>query len=204
MKRNGTNRLRRFVTENRRRLLFLLLPLSGFVCGLLVYTAVRGTTWADLLPIRQVPAGFRGVVTQWLQSCFQPVLLLAVLFVSGLSAGGSLPAVMVPLFWGIGLGLTQAYYYAQGFRGVAVVAAVLLPHAAMEVVALLMGASECMRMSTRFAVQLLPRSAHCGGLWQDFRLYAVRFLLLLLLLLCAGAIDVALRLLCANWLGVPV
>lgn len=200
MRRKGTTRIARFISDNRRLLLFLLLPLIGCVCGLLLYGTVRNADWAGLLTIGRVPANVSGVFSQFWSSCFQPILLLALLFVSGLSACGIPAALVVPVFWGIGLGLTEAYYCATGFGGVAVVAAVLLPHSVMEAVALLMGASECFRMSVRFAASLLPRSAHCGGLWQEFRLYAVRFLLLILLLLGAGALDVGMRLICAGWL----
>jgi hypothetical protein len=70
----------------------------------------------------------------------------------------------------------------------------------MEAVVLLMASSECLRMSLHFAATLLPRSAHCGGLWQEFRLYGLRFVVLLLLMLAAGALDVGMRLVCVNWL----
>ena len=200
MRRKGTTRIARFISDNRRLLLFLLLPLIGCVCGLLLYGTVCNADWARLLTIGRVPANVSGVFSQFWSSCFQPILLLALLFVSGLSACGIPAALVVPVFWGIGLGLTEAYYFAAGFGGAAVVAAVLLPHSVMEAVALLMGASECFRMSARFAVCLSPHSAHCGGLWQEFRLYAVRFLLLTLLLLGAGALDVGMRLICAGWL----
>ena len=200
MKRTGTTRMVRFVKENQRLLLFLLLPIGGCLCGLLLYGAVSAAEWITLVEIRPVPVGIGQVFSQLFESCFQPILLLAILFVSGLSACGIPAALAVPVFWGMGVGLTQACYYAEGWGGVAVVAAVLLPHSVMEAVVLLMAASECFRMSVRFAVQLLPRSAHCGGLWQDFRLYAVRFLLLLLLLFVAGALDVGMRLLCVGWL----
>lgn len=201
MKRKRTSRIGRFLRENRRLLLFLLLPLAGVVCGLLLYAPTGDTVWGKLVVIEPVPSGFHGVFSQFWSSCFQPMLLLCVLFVAGLSACGVPVALLVPAFWGIGLGLTQAHYAAEGLGGLAVIAAVLLPHSVMEAVVLLMAASECFRMSVRFAASLLPRSAHCGGLWQDFRMYAVRFLLLLLLLLGASVLDVGMRLLCAGWLS---
>ena len=200
MKRKSKGAFRRFLADNYRTLLFLALPLAGCLCGSLLYGAVRGSVWARLLPIGAVPRTFGAIWSAFWSSCFQPLLLLAVLFVSGLSACGLPAAMATPVFWGIGLGLTQAYYYASGWAGVGVTAAVLLPHSVMEAVALLMGAAECFRMSVRFAALLLPHSAHCGGLWQPFRLYAMRFFLLALLLLGAAATDVGTRLLCAGWL----
>lgn len=200
MKRKSTGRVRRFFVSNYRTLLFLALPLIGCLFGLFLYSVVRGSDWARLLPIRAVPKTFGAICSAFWSSCFQPLLLLAVLFVAGLSACGVPIALATPVFWGIGLGLTQAYYYASGWAGVGITAAVLLPHSVMEAVALLMGTAECFRMSLRFTAVLLPHSAHCGGLWQPFRLYAMRFLLLTLLLFGAAAVDVGMRLLCAGWL----
>ena len=200
MKRKRTTALKRFIGDNRRLLLFLLLPTLGCVCGLLLYVGVRTSAWAAWLPIRPIPAGVGPVFSQFFSSCFQPLVLLAILFTAGLSACGAPLVLAVPVFWGIGFGLTQACCYADGWFGAAVAAVVLLPHSVMEAVALLMGASEGLRMSLRFATSLLPRSAHCGGLWQEFRLYALRFAVLLLILLGAGALDVGMRLVCSNWL----
>lgn len=200
MKRRSTDKVRRFLADNYRTLLFLVLPLAGCLLGVLLYGAVRGSSWATLLPIGSVPRTFGAICSAFWSSCFQPLLLLALLFVAGLSACGSPVALATPVFWGVGLGLTQAYYYAGGWAGVGVTAAVLLPHSVMEAVALLMGAAECFRMSICFATILLPHSAHCGGLWQPFRLYVMRFLLLTLLLFGAAALDVGMRLLCAGWL----
>lgn len=200
MKRKSTGRVRRFFASNYRTLAFLALPLMGCLFGSLLYGAVQGSAWIRLLPIGGVPRTFGAICSAFWSSCFQPLLLLALLFVAGLSACGVPVALATPVFWGIGLGLTLAYYYAVGWSGVGVTAAVLLPHSVMEAVALIMGAAECFRMSVRFAAVLLPHSAHCGGLWQPFRLYAMRFLLLALLLFGAAALDVGMRLLCAGWL----
>ncbi len=200
MRRKRTNRVGRFITDNRRLLAFLLLPIGGCVCGMVLYGLVQPAEWLGLLTVESVSRSFSGVFSQLFESCFQPVLLLALLFIAGLSACGAPIAVVIPIFWGLGLGMTQACYYANGWQGLLVVAAVMLPHSAMEAVALLMASSECLRMSLRFTVLLLPRSAHCGGLWQEFRLYCFRFLVLLLLLFGAGALDVAMRLIFAGWL----
>ncbi len=193
-----TNSVGHFFVQHRRLLLFLLLPLLGCVVGLIVYTSlseVLPAQWLALLPLKPIVGGVSGAFAQWFASCFQPLCLLLLLFLAGLSAFGAPLVIVVPVFWGIGLGMSEAYYANVGARGWLVLAAVLLPHAVMELVALLMGCSEAMRMTLLVTVQLLPRSARCGGLWQDFRLYLVRFLLLAALLLGAGALDVVLRLL---------
>ncbi len=200
MKRRRTNRIRRFFAENGRVLLFLLLPLIGCACGIPLYVALKDTAWVSVLTADRVMFSFGGVLFAWLESCFQPLLLLLVLFLCGLSVCGAPAAVLVPLFWGFGLGLVQAHYYAEGWRGIALAAAVVLPHAVMEIVTLLMGASECLQMSVRVTGQLLPSGSRCGGLWQSFRRYLLRFLVLAALLLVAAAVDVALRIACSTML----
>ncbi len=193
-----TNSIAIFLKQNRRLLLLLLLPLIGCISGMVLYSPLSTSLpaeWWSLLPLTPVRADAASVFSQWLSSCFQPLCLLALLFFSGVSACGAPLVVLVPVFWGIGLGLSETYYAQSGMSGWLVLAVVLLPPAIMELVALLMACSEALRLTLLMAVQFLPRSARCGGLWQDFRLYCVRFLVLLAFVLGAGALDVILRLL---------
>lgn len=193
-----TNSIGNFLKQHRRLLLLLLLPLIGCIGGMLLYSPLSlslPTEWLALLPLTPVKGDFSSILSQWVSSCFQPLCLLALLFFSGVSACGAPFVVLVPIFWGIGLGFSEAYYVQSGMSGWLVLAVILLPSAIMELVALLMACSEALRLTLLMAVQLLPRSARCGGLWQDFRLYCMRFLLLLAFILGASALDVILRLL---------
>ncbi len=196
MKRKRTTRLLRAVREHYPLLLLLLLPVLGLVIGLLL----SDVQWMGLTALSPIEAGFGGLCTAFWESCFQPMLLLCLLFLAGLSACGVPLIVLVPVFWGIGLGAVLGGYAAEGVGGLAVIAVAVLPHSAMEAVALIMATAESARMSLRFAVQVLPRSAQLGSLWPRFRLYGLRFLVLSGLLLAAGAVDVAMRRLCAAWL----
>lgn len=193
-----TNSIVSFLKQNQRFLLFLLLPLIGCIGGILFYSPLSTSLpaeWLALLPLTPVNGDIADVLWQWLSSCFQPLCLLALLFFSGASACGAPLILLVPIFWGIGLGFSEAYYIQSGMNGWLVLAVVLLPPAIMELVALLMACSEALRLTLLMAVQLLPRSARCGGLWRDFRLYCMRFLMLLAFILGACALDVILRLL---------
>ncbi len=200
MRRKRTNRVGRFLADNRRILCFLLLPIVGCICGMLLYSTVRSASWLTLFTVERITPKFPAAFSALFESCFQPIVLLTALFLAGLSACGAPFAVIIPLFWGLGLGMTQAGYYATGWGGVLTVSAVILPHAVMELVAILMAASESLRMSLRFTAVVLPRTAHCGGLWQEFRLYCIRFAVLLFLLFGAGALDVILRLIFSSLL----
>lgn len=195
-----TNPLLHFISHNKRLLLLLLLPLIGCVCGVSLYDTLQ-EPWAALLPVKAVEGSITAIFSQWLIACFQPVCLLLVLFLSGLSVCGTPLIAAVPIFWGLSLGLCEAHVLQHSAHGWAILAILVLPAAVAELVALLMATSESLRMSWLVAVQVVPRSARCGGLWTDFRLYVVRFLCLLLIVLGAGALDVLLRLIAGGLLS---
>ena len=169
----------------------------GVLGGVLVFTLSRSLLSEELavmLQVQAVQGGIRGGISQLFSSCFSTVCMLGLLFLAGLSACGAPLTLVVPFFFGLGLGMTQAYYYGAGGSGVVFTAVLVIPHSLVAGAALLMGCAESMRMSFLLAGQLLPNSAHCGGLWLDFRLYCVRFLLFVGLALGAGVLDVCLRL----------
>ncbi len=199
MKRTTTRRRREataFITENRRLFPFVGLFLLGVLCGVLVYLASARPVeeWTGLL---QLSAGIHswqsGLAALW-GSVLSVVVLLGVLFLLGLWSCGAPFILLVPLFHGLGLGLTEAYYYSLGGQGVAAVALIVMPHGLLCAAVLVMAAVESLRLSTKLSRQLLP-SASCGGLWVPFRLYCLRFLLFLLMTVFVGLLDILLRVL---------
>ncbi|MDD6237277.1 MAG: hypothetical protein PUB00_07850 [Clostridiales bacterium] len=185
-----------FLAANSRLLVFLLLFLSGTFLGSMIFAASHEALIKDLsviLEVQAITGGFKGGVGALFSSCLSTILLLAVLFLSGLSACGAPVTAIVPFFFGLGLGLTEAYYYGIGGAGIAFVALLVIPHALMAAIALLMGCAETLRMSLLLSNQLLPTSAHCGNLWPDFKLYCARFLIFIGIAFGAGVLDVCLR-----------
>lgn len=196
------NSLGEFFASNRRLLVFLSLFLLGVFGGAMVFTVSHSALNPELSLLLKIPpidGGFRGGISVLFSSCFSTVVLLLLLFLAGLTACGAPVAVLVPIFFGLGVGLTEAYYYGAGRSGILFVALLVIPHSLLAATALIMGCSESLRMSLLLSGQLLP-SAHCGGLWQDFRLYCVRFLVFFGLAFGAGVLDVFLRLACSSWL----
>ncbi|MCI9413765.1 MAG: hypothetical protein HFJ79_01115 [Clostridiales bacterium] len=185
-----------YLSENSRLVFFTVLLLSGAVFGMLVFLV--SSPWVSgelalILKVRGVPEGFMGGMSGLLSSCLSPLILLGLLFLVGLSACGAPVILLVPLFYGLGLGMTEAYYYSTGAAGIGVTALLILPHSLMAGVSLILAGAESMRMSLRFSGQLLP-SAPMGGMWQDFKMYCVRFLIYLGLIFGSGVLDVFLRL----------
>ena len=128
MQRTTTRRQReinRVITHNRRLFPLAGLCVAGVAVGVAVYRTAGDRIPAALMSLSPVPAG------GWWQalgsSCFSSVLWLAALFLLGLWGCGAPFILAVPLLHGIGLGLTEAYYYQQGWGGVAMVAAAVMP-----------------------------------------------------------------------------
>ena len=198
MKRTTTRhrrQLKRFFTENRRLFPFAGLFLAGVMAGVAVYRATgSGSALDRLLPVPPITDGW--LVGLW-QSGFSALVLLVALFLLGLWACGAPFILLVPLFHGLGLGLTEAYYYAQGDVGT--VALLVMPVGLLYAVVLTMAGVESLRLSTGLSRRLLP-SGEEGGLWDGFRLYGLRFLLFLAATLLVAGLDVALRLLLPQYL----
>ena len=189
--------LREFFGENRRLLLFLLLFVTGTVLGVVVFMMTHEQLADDLLLMFGQHAGISGFqegIAVLCASCLSSFVLLGLLFLGGLSAYGAPLAFLVPLFFGLGLGLTEAYQYQlRGCMGIVYVAVLVLPHTLVAAAGLLMGCAESLRMSVAISRQLLPGST-IGGLWPMFRMYCVRFLLFVGIALVSGVLDVCLQL----------
>lgn len=190
-----------FLAANRLLLVFCLLFLAGVLLGVIVFALSRSFISSELglmLNGNSAVQGFNGGIAELFSSSFSAILLLALLFLFGLSACGVPFAVIVPLFFGMGIGLTEAYYYSTGIAGIAAVALLIAPHYLVAAAALTLGSMESIRMSLLFSRQLLP-GGFMGGLWTDFKLYCARFLVFLGLAFASGILDVIMRLLFGHY-----
>lgn len=212
MKRTNSRRWKQsvqFCKENRRLFPFAGLFLLGVMLGVTVYvTAGHRVTadWDSLLRVSAVSGSVSAGMQALWSACFSTVVLLAALYLLGLWACGAPFVLLVPLFYGLGLGLTEAHYYAMGRAGVVAVAAVILPCGLLTAMVLVMAGAESLRLSAELSRQLLPKSTSPAnpfstrqrverdtGLWGAFRLYSLRFLLFLVAAFGAALIEVLLR-----------
>lgn len=203
MKRTTTRRRRErmeFLAENRRLFPFAGVFLLGAVLGVAAYLTVAKSIlpdWSTLLRVPGVTGGLRAGLHALWGASFSLLVLLAALFLLGMWPCGAPFTLLIPLFHGVGLGLTEAYYYTLGGRGVLAVAAVILPHGLLCAAVLVMAGVESFRLSVRLSRQLLPPTAapHAGdgdSLWPQFRLYCLRFLLFALAAVAVGLAHVLL------------
>lgn len=112
-----------------------------------------------MLDIPAIQGGFQGGISVLFSSCFLTFVLLLALFLAGLSTYGAPVTALVPIFFGLGAGLTEAYYYGAGRPGILFVALLVVPRVLIAATALLMGCSESLRMSLLLSGQLLPNAA---------------------------------------------
>ena len=195
MKRTTTRRRREmksFVADNRRLFPFVLLFLVGVGMGVGVYMTADHLVPTDWLALPPVGEGVRGWLTALGEAGFSTAALLGVLFLLGLWACGVPFILLVPLFHGVGLGLTEAYYYGMGWQGVGLVAALVMPIGLLSTAVLVAACAESLHLSVCLSRRLLPGDAE-EGLWSRFRLYSLRFLLFLGAAVAVALIEVLLR-----------
>ena len=194
MKRTTTRRrreLKHFVTDNRRLFPFVGLFVAGVAAGVAVYTAARDQIPARLVTLSPVPAGIGGWLTALGGGCFSVLCLLAALFLFGLWGCGAPFILAVPLFHGLGVGMTEAHYYSLGWGGVATVAAAVMPVGLLTAVVLAAAGAQSLRMSVGLTRRLLGGESTADT--KDFRLYCLRFLIFVAAAVAVGILDVLIR-----------
>lgn len=183
-----------FFQTHRTLVIFTVVFLLGLGIGVHVFG--RFGTVPGLFESHEVTAVDGGVgeaVRFIFSSAFSGWLLLLCLYVMGLSPCGVPAAAIVSLFYGMGVGLSLAQQYAEGFTGVLFSAVLIVPRSVLCVAALLIGCCETVRMSTLVGRQFFRSEAH-SGMAADFRLYSLRFLILFGLVLVSAVADFVLRL----------
>lgn len=187
----------RFVLQNQRLLWLLGLFLCGVQIGCLVFQAAwrpLGAALSGLLSPTPLGGGLGSALRHWISYAGPHFLLLLLLFMFGFSVCGVPLALVVPVFFGAGIGLSEAYHFAQGPMGVGYVALIVLPPALLTATALLTACAESVRFSAKLCRVVLPHPTIGSSLWLDFKLYLARFLLCVGLLTAAGVLDTVLRL----------
>lgn len=181
-----------FVADNRRLFPFVALFLVGVAVGVGAYLTTADRLPAALTALSPVSEGALGWLRGWGEACFSTVVLLGALFLLGLWACGIPFILLVPLFHGVGLGLTEAYYYRLGMSGVAVVATVVMPVGLLSAAVLVAACAESVQLSACLSRRLLSQ-VEGEGLYGRFRLYGLRFLLFLGVAMIVALIEVLLR-----------
>lgn len=180
--------LRRFVGTNSRLFLFLGLLLVGVIVGCRLAPHMPQSTTALIQSLSISKTSFSGVTevfSVFWQGSLVFLVAIGLLMLSGMSLCG-IPAVLcIPALCGVWIGLFESVLLAT--RGMQALA-LALPGTLLAVWAVLIACAEAFRLTLRLVAQVMPGTPKTG-LWRDFRLFFLRFLLCFLLAFLASAIQ---------------
>lgn len=129
---------------------------------------------------------FAGIMIRSLTS---NTIFLAVVFLAGFSVIGQPIAIITLLIRGIGLGVTLAGFYGNyGRSGIIFSLAMLIPGAAISVVALAIGVRESIVLSNIY-LRISLSSKQENGLLETIKLYGAKFFTLEVILSVSAGVD---------------
>lgn len=156
----------------------MVLIFLGVVGGSLLFPSLSEEHRRFLVSIYRipnVPTDFLNGCTYVLSSSFRSVVLLMLLFLCGLTAFGWPLILLILVLFGFQVGVTNCSVYTDsGFITLALTEVLPL---IFTFIGMVIASREALRMSSIFAGQLLPSSAHCGSIWNDFKRYLSVFLI---------------------------
>ena len=185
---------RAFWNANSRLLLFLTLVLTGVVAGCVWYARFPAEYRPLLAFFEQSEGGFSGfseTLFAFLRHSLVTLSAVGLLMLGGMSLCGLPVTLLIPLVYGGAWGLYLTSVTQS--RGIAALA-LTLPEALIAVWTVLIACAEALRLTLRLVSLVMPGSQK-SGLWRDFRLFFLRFLLCFLLALLASAVGTTLAVL---------
>ena len=184
--------LNHFIADNRRLFPFVGLFLLGAMVGVAIYVTLLPQDLTAVLSLQPIGSGAAGWFHGVWSSLFSTLTMLTALFLLGLWGCGAPFILLIPLFHGLGVGLTEAHYYARGLSGVLTTAGVILPVGLLTGAVLASAGAESLRLSVGVSRRLVSGDSE-EGLRDPFRLYSLRFLLFLAGAVTVSILDVLLR-----------
>ncbi len=173
--------------------ILLILFLLGMVYGALMVGFGQAQTSDQLSILTDQFINKRAeqsIVFTFFNSFSSSMLLLFAAFLLGFCAVGQPGSFFIPLFRGLGLGLSTAYLYAQrGWQGALFTLILILPTAAISTFALLLASKESIRFSNRMFKMLLPDRFESDIDGDTLRLYLLRFFVLMGLIALSALVD---------------
>ncbi len=193
-----TKGVRGVAISGNRKLLFLSL---AFILGLLIGVLVMRGAGEQLTA--SVEKGFTSYVEQRQSHSFGSTFLYSLTsvfpffvaaFICGLCMVGTPGAFFIPCFRGLGLGFTTGYLYTvYGMKGMAFSALLIIPPSLVSTVALLLACRETWGFSLMLFKGVLP-DAPSLALRNDFKIYCLRFLFILGVMLFSCLLDAGMSL----------
>lgn len=200
--RKNHNGIVKFIRENKLISLLTLFLICGMVLG------AASARFANDNMIENMDflfaSNFKVRASQSLFNTFAASLTSSFIFVictflMGLSVWGVVPIPIIPLFRGVGLGLTAGFLYSNyGFKGFAYHLIVLLPGILISAAAIILEAKEAIFFSLKLASTISPKSSP-EKMWTKFRMYLLHTGYVFIISVVASIIDTLFTVLFAGW-----
>lgn len=177
-------------TDGRLTLLTALY-FAGVFLGVILYGTLDGERLGALNDITGSFVYGRLNHTFWetlVNSFSGAFLVLTACFWLGFSAAAQPIELLVPVFRGLGAGVSLAGMYGSfGLAGVGMSAVLIIPGAVLSAFALIIAAREALEMSGKMFSSVFGRTA--SGEAIDFRLYVTKFVILFIILTVSSLAD---------------
>lgn len=112
-------------------------------------------------------------------------------YLLGYSAIGQVASFFVPMFKGLGIGLTMGHLYlSYGLKGVSYSALIIVPQTVVGLFAILIGCREAIRLSSMFLGVCSSSKQGKPFSSETIRLYNIKFSVLLAIALFSAVVDV--------------
>ncbi len=192
----GTS-LKTVVRDSNKNILFgslLALYIFGMIYGSLLIKSDVNSVWSELEFITNEYRAMQieqSVITTFCNSFFSSFILVLLPYLFGYSSIGQLGTIVIPFFNGLGLGCALGYLYLNfGLKGVGYSALIVIPHSVVALFALMIACRESIKLSNLFFQSFLPKQEKTVNI-NIIKLYNIKFIVLLGILLCAALINVA-------------
>ncbi len=193
LKNKGT----KYSEEDLKRTKVIALLFSIMAAGILFGTMLfRGSTDREIFSSDALCQGFikftysQSVLDVFIRSLSWTSLLLIMLFLMGFCCITQIAELLI-LFWrGVSLGISVSYMYAvYGIKGTLITVLMILPHAVVTSAVLVFAAREALRCSNLYMFHFTGREQCTEQL--QFRLYLLRFAVLMGIVLLSSSADCA-------------
>lgn len=171
----------------------MLLMVAGVLIGTLAFSFIKTGTLRDLNLVGNDYLTMRengGYVEILYSSLLNSSMLIVLLFLLGFCAIAQPAAILVPVYKGMGFGVTIAQIYSEnGISGFFTAVIMILPCALISSYALFIAVRESIRLSNRFFSQAFLDKRSESSINEYVRLYAVKFLVLEAVTAVSAAVD---------------
>ena len=189
-------RTQTFITQNVALIFLIGLVIVGAFLGNRIFnsfTVGQRSVLTDWLYAPVTPRDFSSAVKAVVTSGFTHAVFLILLFLFGMTAFGC-PLILFALFvYGFRIGVIEGFsFISNGWIWTVVHVHIPILIASC---AILPAVKYSLRMSCIFSRQLLPYSAHCGGMWMEFKCYMLRYSICFCAIAASAITDVLLHVL---------